>query len=516
MSAATDKLDSVDEKKDFLTHDKDLVQLAGYHEYKRYENPKKIEVDGKKFKVIDTIYGTDSGLDALTVQNVKSGELTIVYVGSQQIKEDWLGTNAKLLSDTPPAQIEAAQKYFDDVTKEFGEVSSVTGNSLAGASANSVAVENPDLLDSLAGDPIFKGIASTGNAAKECIDELIALLEIAEEKCRFLNTILDSKPVEMIKFVTSFDISVESLFTPPRNYLNELKLDIENFVDGAKQIIEKEIPDLLEGGKDSFVDAVVGELNAHYEIINKNRQSVLSQLGGYKRQVQGVANVFGKMDSRLAEAIATNHFVEELETVEKTDLFCVPPSPYLENKMEIKEIQVQTSYEKLKTVAITVLLPILTTIAGVLISIEKALEVIIFTINSVVKKVGWGVGLFIDYEQQIIDAASDAIKPIVGMESTVEGFRKGVSRMISNLPEVLDYFKSYLDTAIFESDKYENVRLYNVGATAILAEMEMVFNDIVYQLSHEQAKAIDATVETSESVLDNIQLLKKQVERGTL
>src|SRR5699024_8766606 len=129
----------------FLTHDKDLVQLAGYHAYKRYENPKKIEVDGKKFKVIDTIYDTDSGLDALTVQNVKSGELTIVYVGSQQIKEDWLGTNAKLLSDTPPAQIEAAQKYFDDVTKEFGEVSSVTGNSLAGASANSVAVENPDV-----------------------------------------------------------------------------------------------------------------------------------------------------------------------------------------------------------------------------------------------------------------------------------------------------------------------------------------------------------------------------------
>ena len=50
------------------------------------------------------------------------------------------------------------------------------------------------LFEDLAGDPIFKGITTTGYIIKSYIDRLIELLNTAEEKCRFLNSILNYKP----------------------------------------------------------------------------------------------------------------------------------------------------------------------------------------------------------------------------------------------------------------------------------------------------------------------------------
>ena len=102
------------------------------------------------------------------------------------------------------------------------------------------------------------------------------------------------------------------------------------------------------------------------------------------------------------------------------------------------------------------------------------------------------------YEERVRRAVQSALEPLEEMEVTVEGLRKGFGRMIANLPEMLNNFKPYIDTAIFEPGKYENVRLYNVSALAILDEMELLFNDIIYQLSNEKANAIEATLEISQ------------------
>ena len=127
----------------YATKDKDLVQLAGYHAYMKYEEPKLIKVNEKKFKVIETRYDTTTGLDALTVQNVKTGELIVVFVGSDQIKGDWIDTNINLIGEAEPAQLVAAKKYFKKMEDDHGTVSSVTGNSLGGALANTVAIDYP-------------------------------------------------------------------------------------------------------------------------------------------------------------------------------------------------------------------------------------------------------------------------------------------------------------------------------------------------------------------------------------
>jgi len=94
--------------------DKDLIQLAGYHAYQMYEDPTTIKVNGKEFEVIDTEYGTETGLDALTVRNVENGELIVVFVGSDQIKGDWIETNANLIGEAEPAQLLKAKGYIEN------------------------------------------------------------------------------------------------------------------------------------------------------------------------------------------------------------------------------------------------------------------------------------------------------------------------------------------------------------------------------------------------------------------
>src|SRR5690625_3074138 len=140
------QVDYIDRKtNNFSTQDTDLVELSGYHAYQKPVEDTVINVNDKQFMVIDTIYDHHTGLDALTVNNVDTKELTIIYVGSEQLQEDWLETNPKLLSRIPPAQLEAANDYFDYVEETFGPVDSITGNSLGGANTNAVAIENPDV-----------------------------------------------------------------------------------------------------------------------------------------------------------------------------------------------------------------------------------------------------------------------------------------------------------------------------------------------------------------------------------
>lgn len=87
------------------TLDQDLVQLAGYHSYNYYPVGKITIANGKRFEVIDTRYDNSTGLDALTIQNTKTDEISIVYVGSDQLVGDWINTNIDpiILPYLPPS-----------------------------------------------------------------------------------------------------------------------------------------------------------------------------------------------------------------------------------------------------------------------------------------------------------------------------------------------------------------------------------------------------------------------------
>lgn len=81
----------------------------------------------------------------MTVQNSKTGEMSVVFVGSDQIVEDWITTNINLIGEAEPDQRKAAVEYFEEMEENFGEISSVTGNSLGGALANRVAIDDSNV-----------------------------------------------------------------------------------------------------------------------------------------------------------------------------------------------------------------------------------------------------------------------------------------------------------------------------------------------------------------------------------
>ncbi|WP_079708952.1 SA1320 family protein [Paraliobacillus ryukyuensis] len=121
--------------------DQDLVELAGYHAYINLHKSDRTLVNGTEYEVINENYENPTGLDALTVQNLDNKEITVVYVGTDKGQPEDILTDAQLLSDMAVPQVEDAKDYFEKMDKAYG-VDNVTGNSLGGALANAVAVEN--------------------------------------------------------------------------------------------------------------------------------------------------------------------------------------------------------------------------------------------------------------------------------------------------------------------------------------------------------------------------------------
>ncbi|WLR41517.1 hypothetical protein LC087_11515 [Bacillus carboniphilus] len=100
-------------------------------------------------------------------------------------------------------------------------------------------------------------------------------------------------------------------------------------------------------------------------------------------------------------------------------------------------------------------------------------------------------------------------------EST-EGIRKGLMKLLTGFPMLLEEFKPYIDNAIFQEEGYKNIHYYNTASISILKEMEMLFDDIVYQLSDQKATAIDELCEISKKVKSNMSIMKEQVDRVTI
>ncbi len=96
---------------------------------------------------MDTRYEHPTGLDAMTVRNEVTKEVTIVFVGTDAAgkygNQDIL-TDIQLLSPIEPRQIKAARAYYKEMSEKY-EISSITGNSLGGGLSLAVGVQNPHL-----------------------------------------------------------------------------------------------------------------------------------------------------------------------------------------------------------------------------------------------------------------------------------------------------------------------------------------------------------------------------------
>jgi hypothetical protein len=98
----------------------------------------------------------------------------------------------------------------------------------------------------------------------------------------------------------------------------------------------------------------------------------------------------------------------------------------------------------------------------------------------------------------------------------MNNLKKLVNRLRNEFPQIMQAFKPYIEIAIFNGSQYEAVILYNKAALSILNSMKVEFQDIAYQLSENQSKAITQLGHHAKRVEKNMSVLIDQVTRGTL
>lgn len=150
--------------------DQDLLELGGYWVYDIMNNGLKenpIIVNGTKYKVVDIHKDGANGLDAITVISETTGEVFIIYEGTNGL--DDVMVDGALLTEEIPQQFIEADKYYLEMQDKLAEINReriangekeinlnikyLGGNSLGGSLANYVATMYQDKLFSVTLDP---------------------------------------------------------------------------------------------------------------------------------------------------------------------------------------------------------------------------------------------------------------------------------------------------------------------------------------------------------------------------
>lgn len=379
-----------------------------------------------------------------------------------------------------------------------------------------------DSFENLIGNPLFIGITTTGHRLTSEIDHLISLVNMAENASKSLNGILNSPPVELVEHLFNRNISVESLFGQARNQLLEFKQEITSLTGFLQNILHKEIPELFSGGKETLEDLLVNEMLAHYKIIDLNSAKMNSHIAEFQSQVEKLGENFGERDSSLSASISGGASVQHEVVMPKKNDYVLETSNHMLIGMKVKEIYLDGSFEAFKGVSHRFLLPLLGGLTGLAFAIENTLEVISAQIKGAMNVALSGtvpgkiISIFSDFDDKIHSYVSSALEPIDELAATIEGLRDGLTRLTIGFPALLDSFRPYIDSAIFDLTSYSNIHIYNVSAMAIHEEMEMLFDDIVHQLSQHKGNSIQALCEISQRVKDNMVQLREQVDRVTM
>ena len=106
--------------------------------------PHTVRINGRIFWIVDVRVDPNTGLDALTLQNRQTGEITIAFQGTDGMTD--VLTDGTLVTAATPDQYRAALAYVRGMIVRFGRVDSVCGNSLGGGLAAYVGTQYPGIL----------------------------------------------------------------------------------------------------------------------------------------------------------------------------------------------------------------------------------------------------------------------------------------------------------------------------------------------------------------------------------
>lgn len=298
--------------------------------------------------------------------------------------------------------------------------------------------------------------------------------------------------------------------------VNSIREDLEELMRRVKKIKEVDVPKLFRGVDDHFFDGIVEQLQAHYQIIDSNKEKVTSQVSEFGQLVFITASEMVKAD-KLYQGGAK----PEATPVPVPTKFMLEASPYLMSGSEIKQKLLDANFKDFSKGVCHNLRPVLSVLRGNLEFASGLVEGVIQGMNTVCvileaakySPAGLLLRGQIDDVIQTIRANKSVLEDI---QLTIKAVIQGMQRMEEDIEEVLKAYRPYIDASLFEGTRYIDVLEYNKASANIYTNTELIFKDVKYQLAENESAAIEALDMVAVGIVGNLNTVLEQIERATI
>ncbi|EMZ7517020.1 hypothetical protein ABE429_001724 [Listeria monocytogenes] len=371
-----------------------------------------------------------------------------------------------------------------------------------------------ETFDNLLAEGEFGGIITSLANYAEFRDEMEKAKPVSYAAIDFMQRVR-TLPIlgEVLDVVSgSFFHALDLLVDIPA-LVNDLALRTEDMMDQVSKIKMQAIPELFKGINDQYLsDAMVTELKEHYKILDENKDLVVKQILTFSSQVTYVSNELEKADKLLS---ATQK-VQSVGAPPATQAYVLKESKALKDGMGKKQRLLDRNFRDFSAKTTNLLMPILSSIR----SITNQLKQVIKSAIRYLEDLQTGLSMvkipFTDRDYQLKEELREYIRKLQEILLTVRGVGSAVKDMESNLEHVLAIYRPYIDTALFEGTKFQDVILLNKAATNIFHSAELIFGDIKHQLSGNTSAAISALDKVAVQTSNNMKSLLEQAKRGSI
>ncbi|ELB8840125.1 hypothetical protein RG769_001638 [Listeria monocytogenes] len=371
-----------------------------------------------------------------------------------------------------------------------------------------------ETFDNLLAEGEFGGIITSLANYAEFRDEMEKAKPVSYAAIDFMQRVR-TLPIlgEVLDVVSGSFFHVLDLLVDIPALVNDLALRTEDMMDQVSKIKMQAIPELFKRINDQYLsDAMVTELKEHYKILDENKDLVVKQILTFSSQVTYVSNELEKADKLLS---ATQK-VQSVGAPPATQAYVLKESKALKDGMGKKQRLLDRNFRDFSAKTTNLLMPILSSIR----SITNQLKQVIKSAIRYLEDLQTGLSMvkipFTDRDYQLKEELREYIRKLQEILLTVRGVGSAVKDMESNLEHVLAIYRPYIDTALFEGTKFQDVILLNKAATNIFQSAELIFGDIKHQLSGNTSAAISALDKVAVQTSNNMKSLLEQAKRGSI
>lgn len=295
--------------------------------------------------------------------------------------------------------------------------------------------------------------------------------------------------------------------------IGDTLLKLEDIVDRVGQLKREAIPKLFRGIDNEFLDdGMVAELREHYMVLDRNKDVVVNQILTFSDQVGYVAREIEKADKLLTET----ERIEGVAAPPATAAFSLEESSALKTGMGKKQTLVDKNFNDFKALTCSSLKPALANLRSTINQLGLVLEDGLGGLKTIRGALGMLDIPFVDFDDSMRDWLDGVIAEGTQYLMMLDGLENAVRNGELNLDGILAAYRPYIDTALFEGTKFQDVILLNKLGFNLFESARIVFNDIRWQLSENEAAAITALDGLAGKVCLNLETLIGQIKRGSI